>query len=223
VSILLGSACAVVAAVAGPPLAAITAAVPEHGRILLPASWWRGGGASGRRIVGHAAAAGLAAGVAAAFIGWSVALPAWWMLTVLGVGLAVVDIEHHRLPDMLIVPVVVTALVCLVIGSLVAGTGGALLRAVAAAIVVMAGLAGLAVLTGQIGGGDAKLTGCLALLLAWDSWTRLIVGLLFGVFLAAAAGLVLVTVRRARHLTPIAAGPALLAGALAAAILFHPW
>jgi leader peptidase (prepilin peptidase)/N-methyltransferase len=167
--------------------------------------------------------AGLAAGVTAAFVGWSVSLPAWWMLATLGVGLAVADIEHHRLPDILIAPIAVTALACVVIGSIAAGTGGALLRAAVAAAVVTAVLAGLAVVTGGIGGGDVKLAGCLALLLAWDGWTRLFVGLLCGVCLAAAAGLVLVTVGRAWHRTPIAVGPALLAGALTVSVFPHPW
>jgi leader peptidase (prepilin peptidase)/N-methyltransferase len=156
---MLGIVGAIVAAATGPPVAAVTATVPEDGRIGLRTAWWRGVGASGQRIAVHTAAAGIAAGVTAAYVGWSTTLPAWWVLATLGVGLAVADIEHHRLPNILIAPIALTALTCVVIGAIVARTGGALLRATAAAAVVTVVLAGLAMVTGGIGGGDVKLPG----------------------------------------------------------------
>ena len=60
--------------------------------------------------------------------GWSV-LPAYLYLGVVGVALASIDLDVHRLPDVLVLPSVPAVLVLLLVPSAVSGQWGALGRA----------------------------------------------------------------------------------------------
>jgi leader peptidase (prepilin peptidase)/N-methyltransferase len=96
----MGLACAAAALTVGPALAGCTAALPARGVTVLPARWWACARPS--RTAAMGAAAALLAGLVGTRLGATPLLPAWWLLAVLGVGLAVADIEHRRLPNRLL-------------------------------------------------------------------------------------------------------------------------
>src|SRR5262249_47193873 len=134
------------------------------------------------------------------------------------VALAVIDIEHHRLPNALTFPAYGAGLVLLGIAAAVQRNGEAYLRAVlcmAAVFVVFYVLAFL----GGIGFGDTKLAGALALYLGWRGVGPLVFGLAAGFCLGALVALALLAVRAAGWKSELAFGPSLLAGAMLAVVI----
>lgn len=157
--------------------------------------------------------AGSAAGVVAARVGWSPALPAVVLSAVVGVVLAVVDVRSRRLPYVFTVPMYVVCFICFGAGSIATGDYASFVRSVLAGATAFAAFMLLAlVFAGQLGLGDVLLTGWLAMSLGWFGWDRVLVGLLAGLILQALIGVVIWTRHRAgpRHTLPL--GPALLAG-----------
>lgn len=130
--------------------------------------------------------------------------------------LAVIDLAEQRLPTWLVLPLYPALLILITVHSLVQGEPAHLLRAGAGMGALFVFYLAIAVLTGQLGAGDVRLSGVLGLVLAWHSWTALVLGTLLGLLAAAAAGLVaIVVLRRPRsHRLPL--GTSLTAGALAA-------
>jgi leader peptidase (prepilin peptidase)/N-methyltransferase len=138
----------------------------------------------------------------------------------LGVLLAFVDAACLRLPD----PLVGTALVAGAVGLTIAAAAGdnyaALLRAVAGAVVSVAGHLVLALLpSSRLGFGDVKLAGVLGLLLGWLGWPAVLLGLALPHLVNGPVVLALLASGRVGRRTPLPLGPALLAGALLAALL----
>ncbi len=137
-------------------------------------------------------------------------LPAYLYLAAVGLALALIDLDTHRLPDALVLPSYVVAAVLLAVASgpadvIRAATGGAVLFGVYFLLAVAR--------PGGMGFGDVKLAGLLGIHLAWLGWGSLAVGgfaafLLGGVF---AAGLVVT--RRAGRASGIPFGPWMLLGA----------
>jgi len=74
-----------------------------------------------------------------------------------------------------------------------------------------------------LGMGDVKLAGFLGLYLGWLGWPVVLLGFLLGFVVQALVGLVLLLTRRAGRRTELPFGPALLGGALVAALLSAPW
>lgn len=148
------------------------------------------------------------------------AWPAYVVVAAAGVVLAVIDVEHHRLPDRLVGPTFVAATALLLLAALVDQDLPAWLRAMGAAAAVSGALL-LAVLVspGGLGLGDVKLGGVVGLMLGWLGWGYVPTGLFAGFVLGAVHALVLIASRRATLRTPVAFGPALLAGALLAVVI----
>jgi leader peptidase (prepilin peptidase)/N-methyltransferase len=74
-----------------------------------------------------------------------------------------------------------------------------------------------------LGMGDVKLVALTGLYLGWLGWPVVLVGLFLGFLAQGLLGLGLLAARRAGLRTDLPFGPALLAGALAAALLTGPW
>ena len=88
-----------IALVASPYLAGLTVSVADRAN----ARWWHLCPASRARWAITAAVVAVLAALGGAASQWTVAWPAYLMLALAGSVLAVVDVEHHRLPDRLIV------------------------------------------------------------------------------------------------------------------------
>jgi leader peptidase (prepilin peptidase) / N-methyltransferase len=144
-------------------------------------------------------------------------LIAWCWLTITGVCLALVDIECHRLPHVLIGAMTIGGLGVFVPVAIVEAEFGSLVRALLAVLLTVAGAAGIALAApGQLGAGDVKLLAALALYLGWCGWHTVVLGLVLGFLLTGIAALGRAGIDRTRRGTPIAAGPTLILGALVA-------
>jgi leader peptidase (prepilin peptidase)/N-methyltransferase len=167
------------------------------------------------------AAAAVAAAPALAGVRPATVALAWF--GVAAVVLAGVDLASHRLPDRVTHPAAVVCATALLVDAGATGAWGALLRAIAAAVVAY-GLATLARLVspGSLGGGDVTLLGLLGLVLGWAGWGVLMAGVFAGFVIGALGSLLLIAVGRAGWRTRIAFGPPLLAGAYVALWLAGP-
>ncbi|NMO54445.1 prepilin peptidase [Actinoplanes sp. TBRC 11911] len=149
------------------------------------------------------------AAVLAVAIGPSALLPVYLVATVPALLLGVIDLRCRRLPDRLVGTLAVLAAV-----------PSAILRpsmigpAIAAGGVVLTAYAMIAVLMpGGLGLGDVKLAGVLALIVGFAGWPAVIVGVIAPHLIN--GPIAIIQLGRGRR-TPLAFGPALLAGALIA-------
>ena len=210
---LVGAAAAVLVS---PYLARITRTVPDRDDPV----WWRGAAASRRRLVLTAVVAAVLGGCAGYAVGWSAALPAFAVFAVFATPLLLIDAEHRRLPDRLVLPAAGCALALLAVAAAVRGDWGALGRAAAAAAIVFAVFCSVALASPRsMGFGDVKLAGVLAIYLGWLGWGDVLYGIFAGFLLGAIAAIGLLASRRASLKTDIALGPALIVGALLVAAL----
>lgn len=143
--------------------------------------------------------------------------PTYFLLALVAVPLAAVDMAEHRIPDAIVKPGFLLALLLLAAHALHTRHAGSLLRALLAALVVYA--ASLALILGTreaMGWGDGKLLALSALWLGYLGWSRVLEGLLLA-FAAAglAAGALVASGRRGERL-PMA--PFLLLGTLVAVL-----
>ena len=152
--------------------------------------------------------------------GWSV-LPAYLYLGVVGVALASIDLDVHRLPDVLVLPSVPAVLVLLLVPSAVSGQWGALGRAALAGVVLFAVYFLLMIVSpggGGLGFGDVKLAIVLGMLLGWVGWGPVIVSVMAAFVLGGLVSVVLLALRRVSRQSSIAFGPAMIAGAWVALV-----
>ena len=142
------------------------------------------------------------------------ALPAFLYLAAIGVALALIDLDFHRLPDAIVLPAYPVLAVLLTAAAAVSGDWGALLRAAVGGAVLWALYFVLMVAKpGGMGFGDVKLAGVLGLALGWLGWGSLVVGG-FGAFLLGGVfSVVLLLTGRASRSSGIPFGPWMLAGA----------
>ncbi|WP_375426523.1 prepilin peptidase [uncultured Friedmanniella sp.] len=142
-----------------------------------------------------------------------------------GLTLAFIDLEVHRLPDVLTLRAYPVGAVLLALCSLVAGNWTALARAALCAGVAVAVFTLLVLVSGLFyrdgdgfGWGDAKLSGGLAGLLGWFSWSNAFYGLVTGCLVAGVVAVALILNRRART-SHVSYGPPLILGAYLWALL----
>jgi leader peptidase (prepilin peptidase) / N-methyltransferase len=156
--------------------------------------------------------------------GWSPELPAWaWFLAV-GLLLAVIDLREQLLPNRILLPGALGAAALLVLAAALDDAWPALLRALLAAAVCFGVLLVMALLApAGLGMGDVKLAGLLGLLLGWLGWPVVLLGFFAGFLVQAVVGVALLALRRAGRRTELPFGPALLAGALGAALASGAW
>lgn len=159
------------------------------------------------------ASTGLLFGLIAWQVGPSWELPALLYLAAIGVALALIDLDTHRLPDSIVLPSYVVAVVLLGLASGGAGDWGALVRALlgglamgaAYFVMVLAYPAGM-------GLGDVKLAGVLGIYLGWFGWGALLVGFFAAFVVGGVFALVLVALKRAGRKSGIPFGPWMLVG-----------
>jgi leader peptidase (prepilin peptidase)/N-methyltransferase len=154
--------------------------------------------------------------------GLSWELPAFLFLAAAGVLLAVIDLQHHLLPNRVVGPSVGIGAVLLLVAALPDGNWDALLRAGLGAVALFAGYLALALISPQgLGLGDVKLAGLLGLYLGWIGWSAVFSGAIAGFAIQALLALVLLAGRRIGLRGELPFGPAMLLGA-AVAIGWNP-
>lgn len=155
--------------------------------------------------------------VLAARVGVEPALPAFLYLGAIGVALTLIDIDVKRLPDVIVLPSYLVAIVLLAVAALVDEDPSALLRAGIGMVVLYAFyfLLVLAYPKGM-GFGDVKLAGVLGLYLGWLGWAEVVTGAFLGFLFGGVVGIVLMVLGRAGRKSQIPFGPFMLVGALAA-------
>lgn len=141
-------------------------------------------------------------------------LVAFLYLAAVSVALAFIDIEHHRLPNTIVLPSYAVAAVLLGAAGILSGDWAGLIRAGIGMAAMGVGYLLLAVLwKGGMGLGDVKLAGVLGLYLGYVGWGSLAVGALGAFFLGGIFGVVLIAVRKGTRKSGIPFGPWMLLGA----------
>lgn len=190
----------------GPLLDAVARAVPRHEPVLPLRR-------PGRLTVVVSAVAGVLAALVALTYAGSWLLPAQLWLLALAVVLTITDVQHRRLPNVLLLPGGGVLAVLLAAGALVEGDGGDLVGLVvtAAALFALFLLAAVVSPSGM-GMGDVKLAGVLGLALGLSGPSATVLAVLVAFGLHAVLSVVLLVTRRAGRRTALPFGPALLAG-----------
>jgi leader peptidase (prepilin peptidase)/N-methyltransferase len=165
--------------------------------------------------------AGIVLAVVEALVVWRIgptaALPAFAYLGAAGTLVSLVDLHTRRLPNRVVLPSYFATFALLTVASGVQGRWWPLGRAVIAATLVAGFYLALGlVFPHGLGLGDVKLGGLLALGLGWWGWPTLTTGVLAGWGLATVALLGRYATGPTTRGQPIALGPWLCLGALAA-------
>jgi leader peptidase (prepilin peptidase) / N-methyltransferase len=150
-------------------------------------------------------------------IGFDAALPAFLYLGAAGVALAMIDLDVKRLPNAIVLPSYVVAIVLLALSAFINDEWSDLIR----------GLIGMAALfafyfllvlvyPSGMGFGDVKLAGVLGLYLGYLGWAEVVTGGFLGFLFGGVVGGALMALRKAGRKSQIPFGPFMLAGALVA-------
>ncbi len=138
-------------------------------------------------------------------------------VALLGVGgwLLVIDARTHRLPDRIVLPMLVVLPLLAGADALATQHPGPLTRALLGGVLLGGFYAALRLLSRDgMGGGDVKLAAVIGLVLGWHGWSALAVGAAAAFVLGALYALALMALRRADRKTRIAFGPWMIAGAV---------
>jgi leader peptidase (prepilin peptidase)/N-methyltransferase len=147
-------------------------------------------------------------------------LPAYLYLVAIGVALALIDLDVHRLPNKIVLPSYIVVPVLLLVASIGNDDWNALLRAGigGAALYAVYFLLRLGYPSGM-GFGDVKLAGILGMYLGWLGWGQLAVGAFLGFLLGGVVGGALMVANRATRKSKIPFGPFMIAGAYLAVLV----
>lgn len=142
------------------------------------------------------------------------ALVAFLYLAAISIALALIDLDTHRIPNVIVLPAYLVGLMLLGIAAVLSGSYPALLRAgIGCAALGIAYLAMAVAHPGGMGFGDVKLAGVLGLFLGWLGWAPLAVGAMLAFVLGGAFSLIVIVTKRGGRKTAIPFGPWMLAGA----------
>jgi leader peptidase (prepilin peptidase)/N-methyltransferase len=151
------------------------------------------------------------------------ALPAYLYFVAIGVALTMIDVDHKRLPDKIVLPSWVVMAVLLTAGTIAKHNWGDLGRAGVGAAVLFALYFLLAfIYPAGMGFGDVKLAFILGGVLGYLSWAAFGVGAFGGFLLGSLGGIVLLAAGRGNRKTAIPFGPYMIAGTLLAIFLAQP-
>lgn len=151
------------------------------------------------------------------------ALPAYLYLGGAGLVLALIDLDHRRLPDAIVLPSYAVAATLLLIASAVTQDWSPLARAAVGAAAMYGGYFVIAFAYPKgMGFGDVKLAGLLGGLLGYVSWSVLVVGAAAGFVLGSVIGVTVTLVRGGNRKSAIPFGPFMIVGALLALFVAQP-
>lgn len=152
--------------------------------------------------------------------GFTPDLPAFLYLAAIAVALTLIDLDVHRLPDVIVLPSYGVGVVLLGAAALATDDWGSLGRGLIACAALFLGyFVLLLVYPAGMGFGDVKLAGVLGLYLGWTGWGSVLVGAFSAFVLGGLFGALLMLVRRAGRKTGIPFGPWMLLGAFIGLVL----
>ncbi len=153
------------------------------------------------------------AGVAA-WKGWSWEVPGLLYLAAIGIALAVIDYDVHRLPNAIVLPSYPVAAALLVVAAFGEGVPGALVGAAIGGVSMYVFYFVLMfIYPSGMGFGDVKLGGVLGLYLGWYGWEEAVVGGFAAFILGAVIGVGAMLFGGATRKSMIPFGPFMLVGA----------
>jgi leader peptidase (prepilin peptidase)/N-methyltransferase len=151
------------------------------------------------------------------------AVPAYLWFASVGLALAIIDVQAHRLPDPLVLPSYPVIAILLGAAAWWTGDGWAFMRAVLGGAAFFAFcLLVVLIHPAGMGFGDVKLAGLVGGVLSYLSWSALVVGAFSGFLLGAIVGVTLIALRRGGRKTAIPFGPFMVAAALLAVFVAAP-
>lgn len=149
--------------------------------------------------------------------GWSWTLPAMLVLVTGLISLAFIDLDHLKLPRVIVWPVGLTVAALLLLAAAIQGQWHRLLVAVICALVEFAVLFAINMASPRsLGFGDVRLGPVIGLALGWLGWRYAFWAFLGANILGVIVGLGLIAARRAGRRTPIPYGVFLAVGAFLA-------
>ncbi|TAM69504.1 MAG: prepilin peptidase [Microbacteriaceae bacterium] len=141
-------------------------------------------------------------------------LIAFLYLATVSVVLGLIDVDTHTLPNRIVLPSYLVAIIAFAVATVLDADATALLRAAIGLIALWLLYLVLAIVyPGGMGFGDVKLAGLLGLYLGWVGWGPLVVGGFAAFLLGGLFSIVLLATRRAGRKSGIPFGPWMLAGA----------
>lgn len=144
-------------------------------------------------------------------------IPAYWWFVGVSIVLVLTDLDHHRIPNKILLPGTVVGAALLGVGSAIDGELEAFARALAAGATYFGLLFVIALIArGGFGFGDVKLAFFLGLFLGYQSWGVLFAGIALAFLIGGLVATGLLVTRRKGRRDAIPFGPALVAGALVA-------
>lgn len=150
----------------------------------------------------------------AAKIGAHAALPAFLYVAAVSIALALIDLEHFRLPDPLTLPSYPVGVVLLLVAAIVNSDWWPFERALIGMAALFAFYDVVAFIAPRgMGGGDVKLSGVLGLYLGWLGWAQLAVGAFMAFLVGGVVSIGLVLFAGAGRKTRVPFGPFMLVGA----------
>jgi leader peptidase (prepilin peptidase) / N-methyltransferase len=151
------------------------------------------------------------------------ALPTFWYFAAVSIALAVIDLDVHRLPNVIVLPSYLVVGLGLTLGAVVLDQPALLLRAMICGLALFGGYFVLAFsYPAGMGFGDVKLAGLIGAVLGFLSYQALLVGAFAAFLLGGCFAMVLLVRRRAGGKTAIPFGPFMIAGALLALFFSMP-
>jgi leader peptidase (prepilin peptidase)/N-methyltransferase len=153
-------------------------------------------------------------------LGASWALPAFLYLAAVGIALAFIDLDVHRLPNALTLPSYAVGAGLLTIAALMEHEPERLLRAAVGMTALYLLFFALAVLkSGGMGFGDVKLAGVLGMFAGFLGWAPLAVGAFLAFLFGGIAGIALMVAGSAGRKSKIPFGPYMVAGTIVAVLV----
>lgn len=156
-------------------------------------------------------------------LGLGSAVPAFLYLTAIGIALAAIDLDCRRLPSAIILPSYPVLAALLGASAWWQHDGWSLVRAAIGAAALLAFYFLLVlVYPAGMGFGDVRLSGLLGGVLAYLSWSALVIGAFAGFLLGAVAGVAMIASGKGSRKTALPFGPFMIAGALLAVFVADP-
>lgn len=144
---------------------------------------------------------------------WWLAFAAFLWLAGASIALVLIDLEHQRLPDAIVLPSIGMVGVLLALAAVFSADWPRLIGVVGAAALLFVLYLLIALIYPKgIGGGDVKLAPLTGAALGYIGWAAVAVGAFGAFILGAIVGLGLIAVRRATRKTGIPFGPFMLLG-----------
>ena len=151
------------------------------------------------------------------------ALPAYLYFGAIGIALALIDLDCRRLPTPIVLPSYPVLAVLLGASAAWQGDWWSFARAVIGSAALFAFFLAIVLIHPPgMGFGDVRLSGLIGGVLAYLSWSTVVIGAFAGFLLGSVIGLILIAVRGGDRKAAVPFGPFMIGGALLAVFVAEP-